>query len=399
MFYAATSLLGESIAMGGPKQDMHLTQIKRIIEVENGVIASYPDDFFGYFGWPTVARMPDGKIVAVASGFRNAHVCPFGRSVFFYSTDQGQTWSSPRVIQDSPLDDRDTGIVSCSGDRLLMTWFSTDIRGQFDKYTKNFEASRLTRWSDGLRRITDVNAKKWVGAWCRTSEDAGETWSDPIRVPQTTPHGPIFLREGSLLFLGKLFEVDMSGYSAGIGDIAAMKSHDFGRSWQPLGTVPFFEGTEQANYHEAHVAELKTGKLVGLIRLESAREGIDTAELGLERFMQMYTESKDGGITWTPAEPMNFHGSPPHLLVHSSGALVVTYGYRLEPYGVRAMISYDEGTSWEYDYILRDDGPDSDLGYPSSVELDDGRIFTAYYQKPKSLEDKCGFLWSKWKLP
>ena len=47
------------------------------IEAAHGAIASLPRDFFGYFGWPTVARMDDGSLVAAASGLRNAHVCPF----------------------------------------------------------------------------------------------------------------------------------------------------------------------------------------------------------------------------------------------------------------------------------------------------------------------------------
>lgn len=54
---------------------------------------------------------------------------------------------------------------------------------------------------------------------------------------------------------------------------------------------------------------------------------------------------------------------------------------------------------WEYDYILRDDGPDGDLGYPPIVEFADGSILTAYYQKQARVEDKCEFLWSRWDLP
>lgn len=385
--------------IGRTRDDVKLTQINRVIEAEHGAIASYPHDFFGYFGWPTIACMPSGRVVAAASGLRNDHVCPFGRSVFMYSDDAGRTWTSPRVIQDSPLDDRDTGIVSCAGNRLLLTWFTMDNRGQFERRTKDFDDERRHRWAEGLHRITDENARQWVGAWCRTSEDGGETWSDPIRVPQTTPHGPIFRHDGTLLFLGKIFETDMTGFRAGVGDIAAMTSVDFGRTWVPLGVVPLFEGTEQGNYHEAHVAELPNGKLVGLIRLEPEPSGINPADLGLESLSLMYTESTDGGVNWTRAQPMNFHGSPPHLLVHSSGALVGTYGYRNEPYGERAMISWDDGDSWNYDYILRDDGPDHDLGYPSSVELGDGSILTAYYQKPERVEDRCAFLWSRWNIP
>jgi len=98
------------------------------IEAVHGTIASFPGDFFGYFGWPTIARMDDGSLVAAASGLRNAHVCPFGRSVFFRSRDEGKTWSSPTVVNDSPLDDRDTGIVCVGGQKLLMSWFTTDNR-------------------------------------------------------------------------------------------------------------------------------------------------------------------------------------------------------------------------------------------------------------------------------
>ena len=63
------------------------------------------------------------------------------------------------------------------------------------------------------------------------------------------------------------------------------------------------------------------------------------------------------------------------------------------------MISRDGGMSWEYDYILRDDGPDGDLGYPSSVELDDGGLLTVYYQKPSSSQDQCSLLWTRWNIP
>ena len=35
----------------------------------------------------------------------------------------------------------------------------------------------------------------------------------------------------------------------------------------------------------------------------------------------------------------------------------------------------------------------------AKVELEDGSILTAYYQKPGSVTDKCAFLWSRWRLP
>jgi hypothetical protein len=76
----------------------------------------------------------------------------------------------------------------------------------------------------------------------------------------------------------------------------------------------------------------------------------------------------------------------------------MTYGYRAKPFGQRVAISLDDGKSWQGDWILRGDGPDHDLGYPSTVELADGSLLTVCYQKAAPKE-KCSLLWSKWKLP
>ena len=39
-------------------------------------------------------------------------------------------------------------------------------------------------------------------------------------------------------------------------------------------------------------------------------------------------------------------GAPPHLLLHSSGALICSVGRRKEPFGQRAYVSYDGGETW-----------------------------------------------------
>lgn len=86
------------------------------------------------------------------------------------------------------------------------------------------------------------------------------------------------------------------------------------------------------------------------------------------------------------------------MLRHSSGTLILTYGYRLAPYGQRVAFSTDDGASWDHDWIIRDDGPDTDLGYPSTVEMADGSLFTLYYQKVPG-DRKCSLLWSRWQMP
>ena len=380
---------------------MKVTSIDRKVKADHGVVCSFPTEFFGYFGWPSIAKMENGDLVVAASGLRNAHVCPFGRSIICTSSDQGQTWTTPTVVNDFPLDDRDTGILSLGGTIMLISWFSTDTRlaSVYSTYRGKGDEEYARRYAGGFARMTDDKAARWVGSWVRLSEDGGESWGRPVKVPVTAPHGPIRLHSGALLYLGKGFRADTQGHREGVGGIAAARSEDGGSIWQTLGTVPLCEGTAQGNYHEPHVVELPGGRLLGLIRVQNHNGAPKLEDLGIVSFSLMQTESEDGGKTWTRAEPLGFHGSPPHVIRHSSGAVVCVYGYRLAPFGERAMISSDGGKSWTCDYVLRDDGPDSDLGYPASVELDDGSIFTIYYQKIASRQEKCSVLWSRWELP
>lgn len=109
------------------------------------------------------------------------------------------------------------------------------------------------------------------------------------------------------------------------------------------------------------------------------------------------TRSHDGGKTWSMPEQMDVQGSPPHLMVHSSGAVIMTFGRRIAPFGERAVVSYDNGRTWEREYVLRDDGVDGDLGYPATVELSDGSLITVYYQRvPGDRQDSI--LYTRWEL-
>src|SRR5690606_23820381 len=46
------------------------------IEVEELRVISQQPEY--YHGWPTVTRLASGELIAVWSGRREAHVCPFG---------------------------------------------------------------------------------------------------------------------------------------------------------------------------------------------------------------------------------------------------------------------------------------------------------------------------------
>lgn len=362
------------------------------LKSEHGVVCRLSGDRFSYFGWPTAARLDDGTLLVASSGLRSHHICPFGKTVLNLSRDDGRTWSAPRVIQDSLIDDRDAGIVNLGDGKVLVTWFRSDTRTYLG-FGWVPESERQT-WPAVFANWTDEQVNALIGSWVMLSRDGGATWGQPVRAPVSTPHGPIRMRSGELLYLGKPYGTwnDMD-----FAPISAARSRDDGMTWERLGSVPVAPKTDAANYHEPHVIELPSGKLLGMIRIED-HSGRTLAESGIPCFSMLQTESTDGGLTWTTARPLGFHGSPPHLLRHSSGVLVLTYGYRQAPYGQRVALSRDDGVTWDYDWIIRDDGPDADLGYPSTVELADGSLFTVCYQKVAG-DEKCSLLWSRWSLP
>ena len=47
--------------------------------------------------------------------------------------------------------------------------------------------------------------------------------------------------------------------------------------------------------------------------------------------------------------------------------------------GIGGVLSSDGGKTWSKEFVIRDDASSGDIGYPVGAQLDDGRIFTAYY--------------------
>src|SRR4051794_32342228 len=86
-----------------------LTAAGMLGTAESTEIISQQPEF--YHGWPTLARKQDGGLLVTYSGGRETHVCPFGRVEIIRSSDDGKTWSWPEVILDTPIDDRDAGVL------------------------------------------------------------------------------------------------------------------------------------------------------------------------------------------------------------------------------------------------------------------------------------------------
>ena len=361
-----------------------------------------------YIGWPTVGRLPDGELLAVFSGDRDAHVCPFGKSFLLRSTDGGDTWSAPELINDTPLDDRDTGLCVCRDGTAVMSWFTSHYE-EAAYLRRELSAADAERWRRQIRAVSPADLRQWAGEtcengryalghWTRRSTDGGRTWEAPVRVPPTTPHGPIELADGRLFLVG----IETSqGRRERQGDILAAESRDQGRTWSVVGRMPMFPafpGDDPEGYAylcEPHVVETAPGRLLVMARYEErVRPGYTRGRNHLWQCM-----SEDGGRTWTEPRPTEIVGKPPHLLRLRDGRILVTYGYREAPHGERACLSADGGQSWDYanEIVLVDDAPSGDLGYPATVELDDGLLLTVHYQQERAGEKTC-LLATRWRL-
>ncbi len=90
-----------------------------------------------YIAWPTVAKTSEGELIAVFSGDRDEHVCPWGKTEMIRSSDGGKTWTSPVTVNNTPLDDRDAGIIVTRKGTLLVTWF-TSLAFTELRYIKNY---------------------------------------------------------------------------------------------------------------------------------------------------------------------------------------------------------------------------------------------------------------------
>jgi len=122
-------------------------------------------------------------------------------------------------------------------------------------------------------------------------------------------------------------------------------------------------------FNETSLHATSRGDLVAFLRSE---------RLGDEA---CFARSTDGGRTFLPWQRLGFRGHPLHALRLPDDRVLLTYGYRHPPYGIRARILNPECTdaSDAPEIILRDDGGTTDLGYPWSVQLDATRVLVTYY--------------------
>ncbi len=354
--------------------------------IKRGIVSRITDGFFSYHAWPSACTDENGVIYVVCSGMRMGHMCPFGKIVMYKSRDMGESFSLPTVIDDHFLDDRDPGILYLGGGKMIVTRCSHPAHAYENDYADWIHSDSGDAGTGLLAhfKLIPENERKG-GCFYRILSDYGEKAQEEKRIAVHCPHGPIMLKNGSILYFGK--EV-FTGDPAREGRFSAYVSTDGGKSFEKAGECEIPEELGSGRLFEVHSAELEDGRIMALFRTHLTEDD--------NYFTMTKSFSPDGGKTWSPLEETGICGSPPHLCKTSRGIIVLTYGRRAEPYGIRGRLIDGNGNISDEEFILAG-CDDEDIGYPATVELPDGTLFTVYYARCCG-DSTASLMYVKWKI-
>lgn len=215
----------------------------------------------------------------------------------------------------------------------------------------------------------------FLGGYVVRSVDDGKTWQGPYYPPHIKPerHFNAYGQELPAYNRGALYEAKDGTVLWIVAAHDSIKktsnyllaSKDKGLTWEYVSEVA---RDANVSFNEASVYETPAGDIVGFLRTANMDD------------QAVIARSKDGGKTFS-WESMGFQGHPLTATRLPDNRVLLVYGYRHKPYGIRARILNAECTDWKTskEFVLRDDGGNTDIGYPWSVVLSGNRVLVVYY--------------------
>lgn len=163
---------------------------------------------------------------------------------------------------------------------------------------------------------------------------------------------------------------------------AFLTSSDAGRTWTYLSHIP---NDNPFDFSEPDIIETHDGRLLTLLRMDwdtiPVEQRPDEAKVGYGYFLYQ-AESGDGGRTWSEPVQLPIWGHPPCLQRLASGNILLVYGYRRSPWEIRAILSRDDGRTWDMSTMrtVHTFNPGNlDMGYPVATQLADESIVCSFY--------------------
>jgi hypothetical protein len=345
---------------------------RQLCKVEDIII--YQDDRF-YSAFPSIVRRPDGELI---TAFRRApnrrllgeksvsHTDPNSYLVLVRSRDGGKSWSpEPEHIFAHPFGgSQDPCLVQLRDGTILCTSYGWAL----------LNPDYAARMDESLRHGNFV----FLGGYLLRSKDGGYSWQGPILPPHigadNTPDifgEPVHAYNRGAMCQGKdgrLYWVSAANVRATPrrSETHLLISSDRGETWQAAACVA---SDAKASFNETSLYETPKGDLVAFLRTENFSDHTAVAR------------STDHGKTFQPWQDAGWQGHPHYALRLPDKRVLLVYGYRHAPFGIRARVLDAECTDFATgsEIVLRDDGGNGDLGYPWATMISKNRALVVYY--------------------
>ncbi len=337
-------------------------------------IVIYQDDNF-YSAFPSIVVRPSGELLVafrrapnrqVFGEGGNSHVDPNSYLVLVRSSDNAQTWSKdPELIFAHPFGgSQDPCMVQLQDGSIVCSSYGWARVG--DKVAESFTKT--------IRHGNFV----FMGGYLVRSDNGGESWTGPF-IPPVIPGTAIenvfgdpcpAYNRGAMCQgkNGRLYWAcaSIAQLNPRRTEVHLLTSDDSGRTWNY--SCPIAQD-EKVTFNETSLYETPRGDLVAFLRTANFEDHTVIAR------------STDGRKSFQPWEDSGFQGHPHYALRLPDNRVFLIYGYRHEPYGIRARVLNPECTDFKTaeEIVLRDDGGSGDLGYPWAAMMADGRVLAAYY--------------------
>lgn len=296
-------------------------------------------------GWPKLTLMDDGSINLDVHN-RPYHGSCDGSAECWKSIDGGKMFEKIGVsgagsMEEGPFIDKACGVAH-NGDYIV----AVEKRTENDAY--------IFRSTDGGKTFTETGKLAMEGA-------------KPI------PYGKILRLGEKTLVMSYWYVIDKEKKTTakGVREEHIRISRDDGFTWEEDYLID--EGiNETALWFFDDSEGIAVGRADELVEGNQRRGDAGNGN-------RLY-RTTDGGKTWQFEGCLLGHQMiPVDLLQLSDGSLLMTFGFRFANMGgVMACISKDKGATWSDPNILVHYSG-NDGGYPSTVQLSDGTLVTAYY--------------------
>jgi hypothetical protein len=143
-------------------------------------------------------------------------------------------------------------------------------------------------------------------------------------------------------------------------------SSDQGTTWRYAGRVA---ADPKVTFNETSLYETPRGQQIAFMRTADFDDHTAIAR------------SSGGGAPFGPWQDAGFQGHPHHALRLADRRVLLVYGYRHKPFGIRARLLDPEcaNVAGAPEFVLREDGGNADLGYPWATRLAGNRVLVVYY--------------------